>query len=100
MATQFASCGGGLVDECEMACMRPVAFLSKNRMFSTVRSLVRFCSAPLVVENSQERMAKKRAPTMSCPMASFCFVLSSAAIAFHTTKGKHAWCCVGGSLLV
>ena len=100
MATHSASCGGGHVDECGMACMKPASFLSKNLTFSIVSSFVRFVSPPMVVEYSHDRMAKNRAPTISWPMASFCFVLTSAATAFQTTRGRHAWCWVGGSTLV
>ena len=69
----------------------PSAEVLKNCMFSIVSSFVRLVSACSVVENSQDLIAKKRAPTMSSLNAMFFDVLLSSLIACQTLSGRHAW---------
>ena len=77
--------------------MNPFWSLLKNLMFLSRRSLVFFSSCLLVVLYSQDLIAKKRAPDSSWPIAVLRGFDLSAAIVFHTTRGRQAWCFVGGS---
>ena len=90
-------CGG---DEWGMRRRKPVADLLKKRMSQMRSSFVFLNSALSVVEYSQERMAKKRAPRRSCPMAMWRRVVLSAWMVFQTVRGRHAWCFVGGSVFL
>jgi hypothetical protein len=69
-------------------------------MFRKQRSFVFLSSWLLVVEYSQERIAKNNAPISNCPMLSLRQLLSSLSMDIHTVIGRHAWCVVGGSLFL
>ena len=69
---------------------RPSMDVLKKRILFSVSSFVRFVSACSVVENSHERIAKNRAPTISSPKAMFLGVLLSSWIALQTFRGRHA----------
>ena len=83
--------------ECGMVVMNPLESRVKKRRFLS-RSIFVFFSAWFGVdEYSHERMAKKRAPVRSCPIALLRGFEWSLYIAFHTIMGRQDWCLVGGS---
>ena len=83
--------------ECGMVVMKPLASLEKKRRFLSRRSFVFFSDWLGVDEYSHERIAKKRAPVRSWPMALLRGLELSLYIDFHTLIGRQAWCLVGGS---
>ena len=82
--------------ECGMVVMNPLESCVKKRMFLS-RIFVFFSACFGVDEYSHERMAKKRAPVRSCPIALLRGFEWSLYIAFHTIMGRQDWCLVSGS---
>ena len=80
--------------------MNPRLSLVKKRMLRSRNSFVLFSLWLGVLVYSQERIAKKRAPTRSWPMAVLRGFALSLYMRFQTTSGKQAWCFVGGSVFL
>ena len=76
--------------ECGMVIMNPFLSRVKKRRFRSRSNLVFFSAWLGVDEYSHERMAKKRAPVRSWPMAVLRGLDESLYIDFHTIMGRHA----------
>ena len=70
--------------------------LLENWRFRRRSSLV--LRSPVTEEYSQDRMPKKRAPVVSCPMALLCVVKLFFHMCWKTCNGRHFWCFVDGSV--
>ena len=99
METQSAERSDWSGEEWSSSVVVPSLLVLKKRMLLSSRIFVlRALSALLVVEYSQERIAKKSAPQTRGPTAEVKVLEESARRCFQTTRGRHAWLFLAGSL--